>query len=198
MINNPGTMGQQIPPSASHNQIQLATQAQQPPSTATAISQMMHGGTNSAANLQARQNHNDDILARCPIQTQRLRDSLQGLLNSTKQAAQLESDEQTSSSLSSSSSSTTTATNLSASATLRNNIDRKLYDMSTSLEQLSVLLDQYDFKFIQNQLQLINHYIELSFEKQGTLMDEWSSNIKWTNKLFHSDRISFHKRQGKL
>jgi len=145
---------------------------------------MIPGGVNPALSLQQRQNQNDDILSRCLVHTQRLRESLQGLLNSTKQAAHIESDEQSSSS--SSSSSTTTAANLStnpANSTIRNNIDRKLCDMSQSLEQLALLIDQYDFKLLQNQQTLINHYNELSYEKQGTLMDEWSSNTKWGDKL---------------
>jgi mediator of RNA polymerase II transcription subunit 27 len=174
MMSNPGVMGQQgLPP----NQGQPQPQTQQQ----TTTSQMIPGGINPAMSLQARQNQNDDILSRCLVQTQRLRESLQVLLNSTKQAAHIENDEQ-----SPSSSSSTTTTNLSSNpvnSTIRNNIDRKLYDMSTSLDQLVSLIDQYDFKSLQNQQVLINHYNELSYEKQGTLMDEWSSNTKWGDKL---------------
>jgi len=167
MMSNPGGMGQQGPPPP--NQIQPPTQAQQQPTT----SQMMPGGGNPAMNLQARQSQNDDILAGCLLRTQRLRESLQVLLNATKQAAHIETDEQPSSS----------TTNLSANSTIRNNIDSKLYDMGTSLDQLVVALDQYDFKLLQNQQVLISHYNELSYEKQGILMDEWSSNAKWADKL---------------
>ncbi len=173
-MNNPGVMGQQgLPP----NPGQPPQQTQQP----TTTSQMIPGGVNPAMSLQARQSQNDDILSRCLAHTQRLRESLQVLLNSTKQAAHIENDEQTSSSSSSS-----TTTNLSSNptnSTIRSNIDRKLYDMSTSLDQLVLLIDQYDFKVLPSQQALINHYNELSYEKQGTLMDEWSSNIKWGDKL---------------
>lgn len=133
--------------------------------------------------LPPRQNQNDDILARCLVQTQRLRESLQSLLNSTKQAAHVETDDQSNSTTTAPSS---TAANLSSNpttSTIRNNIDRKLIDMSQSLDQIVGLLEQYDFKLIQNQQVLINHYNELSYEKQGTLMDEWSSNTKWGDKL---------------
>ncbi|CAF3092082.1 unnamed protein product [Rotaria socialis] len=166
MMNNSGVMGQQVPPS---NQVQPQAQTQQQ----TATSQIIPGGINTAMNLQARQNQNDDILARCLVHTQRLRENLQALLNTTKQAANIETDEQTSSS----------AANLSTNSSLRNNIDRKLCDMSVSLDQLFSSLDQYDFKALQGQQLLVNHYNELSYEKQGTLMDEWTSNIKWADKL---------------
>jgi mediator of RNA polymerase II transcription subunit 27 len=172
MMNNPGVMVQQGPPPP--NPAPPPPQAQQPTTTA----QMMPGGVNPTMNLQQRQSANDDILSRCLGHTQRLRESLQVLLNTTKQAANIENDEQ-----SSSSSSTTTATNLSSNSTLRNNIDRRLYDMSTSLDQLVSLIEQYDFKFLQTQQVLMNHYNELSYEKQGTLMDEWSSNAKWADKI---------------
>ncbi|CAF0749047.1 unnamed protein product [Rotaria sordida] len=177
MLNNPNIMGQQGPPP---NQVQPPTQTQQPTTTTTTTSQMIPGAINPTMTVQARQNQNDDILARCLTQTQRLRENLQGLLNTTKQAAHIETDEQTSSS---SSSTTTTTTNLSTNSTIRNNIDRKLYEMSTSLDQLFGLLDQYDFKFLQSQQTLVNHYNELSYEKQGTVIDEWSSNVKWADKL---------------
>ncbi|CAF0742410.1 unnamed protein product [Rotaria sp. Silwood1] len=170
MLNNPNVMGQQGPPPP--NQVQPPTQTQQQPTT----SQMMPGGINPAMNMQARQNQNDELLARCLAQTQRLRENLQGLLNTTKQAAHIETDDQASSS--------TAATNLSTNSTIRNNIDRKLYDMSTSLDQLFGALDQYDFKLLQGQQTLVNHYNELSYEKQGTVLDEWSSNVKWADKLF--------------
>ncbi|CAF3582525.1 unnamed protein product [Rotaria sordida] len=177
MLNNPNIMGQQGPPP---NQVQPPPQTQQPTTTTTTTSQMIPGAINPTMTVQARQNQNDDILARCLTQTQRLRENLQGLLNTTKQAAHIETDEQTSSS---SSSTTTTTTNLSTNSTIRNNIDRKLYEMSTSLDQLFGLLDQYDFKFLQSQQTLVNHYNELSYEKQGTVIDEWSSNVKWADKL---------------
>ncbi|CAF2406770.1 unnamed protein product [Rotaria sp. Silwood2] len=175
MLNNPNVMAQQGPPPPNQGQPPTQTQPQ------TTTSQMMPGAINPTMNIQARQSQNDDILARCLVQTQRLRENLQGLLNTTKQAAHIETDDQTVSS--SSSSSTTTTTNLSTNSTIRNNIDRKLYDMSTSLDQLFGLLDQYDFKLLQSQQTLINHYNELSYEKQGTVMDEWSSNVKWADKL---------------
>ena len=172
MINNPGILGQQVPPS---NQVQLSTQVPQQPTTSQMISSIM----NPAMSSQARQNQNDEILARCLVQTQRLRESLQALLDSTKQAANIESDEQNSLLSSGSSSTANTSTN----ATIRLNIDRKLYDMSVSLDQLAALIDQYDFKFLQSQLVLVNHYNELSYEKQGTFIDEWSMNVRWANKL---------------
>jgi hypothetical protein len=166
MMSNPGGMGQQIPPP---NPMQP-----QGPQQAT-TSQMMPAGGNPAMNIQARQSQNDDILARCLLHTQRLRESLQILLNTTKQAANVESDEQTSSS-------TNFPSNLSHSS-IRNSIDGRLGDMSTALEQLVGLIDQYDFKLVQSQQVLINHYNELSYEKQGALMDEWSANAKWADKL---------------
>lgn len=169
-MSNSGVMVQSVPPTAA-NQVQSQTQ---PPQTAT-TSQMMPGGMNPAMNLQARQNQNDDILARCLVHTQRLRESLQGLLNTTKQAANVENDDQASLS--------STGANISTNATIRSNIDRKLYDMSSSLEQLFMLLDQYDFKVLQTQQTLVNHYNELSYEKQGTLLDDWSSDTKWADKL---------------
>lgn len=175
MTNNPGVMSQQgIPP----NQGQPPPQTQQQPTT----SQMIPGAVNPAMSIQARQNQNDEILSRCLIQTQRLRESLQSLLTSTKQAANIENDDQSTSS-SSSSTSTTNLSSNPANSTIRTNIDRKLIDMSTSLDQLVSYLEQYDFKLVQNQQVLINHYNELSYEKQGTLMDEWSSNTKWADKL---------------
>ena len=159
MMNNPGVMTQQ---------------GQPPPQPGAAPSQMIPGVVNPPMSLQARQNQNDEILSRCLLHTQRLRESLQILLNSTKQAAHIESDDQ---------SSTTNLSSNTANTTLRSNIDRKLSDMSTSFDQLAGLLEQYDFKFLQSQQLLINHYNELSYEKQGTLMDEWSSNTKWADKL---------------
>ncbi|CAF4865731.1 unnamed protein product, partial [Rotaria sp. Silwood2] len=39
----------------------------------TTTSQMMPGAINPTMNIQARQSQNDDILARCLVQTQRLR-----------------------------------------------------------------------------------------------------------------------------
>jgi mediator of RNA polymerase II transcription subunit 27 len=171
MMNNQALMGQQgLPP----NQGQPVPPGQQQATT----SQMIPAGANPALNIPGRQNPNDDSLSRCLSQTQRLRESLQVLLNSTKQAASIESEDQ-----SSSASSTTNLATNPANATIRNNIDRKLYDMSTSLDQLVNALEQYDYKLNLGQLSLINHYNELSYEKQGTLMDEWSSNIKWTDKL---------------
>ncbi len=173
MMNNPAMMGQQgLPP----NQGQPLPPAQQQATT----SQMIPAGVNPALNIPGRQNPNDDVLSRCLAQTQRLRESLQVLLNSTKQAANIESEDQSSTS---SSSSTTNLSTNPVNSTIRNNIDRKLYDMSQSLDSLVLSLDQYDYKLNQNQPSLINHYNELSYEKQGTLMDEWSSNIKWTDKL---------------
>ena len=169
MMNNPALMAQQgIPP----NQGQPLPPGQPQATT----SQMIPGAANPVMSMPARQSQNDDILSRCLVQTQRLRESLQVLLNSTKQAANIESDEQ-------SSSSTTNLSSNPANSSIRTNIDRKLYDMSQSLDQLVQLVDQYDFKLIQNQQPLINHYNELSYEKQGTFIDEWSSNAKWADKL---------------
>jgi hypothetical protein len=168
MMNNPGVMVQQGPPPP--NPAPPPPQAQQQ----TTTTQMIPGGVNPAMNLQQRQSANDDILARCLVQTQRLRESLQVLLNTTKQAAHIETDDQSSSS---------TTANLPSNSSIRNNIDRRLYEMSTSHEQLASLIEQYDFKFLQTQQPLINHYNELSYEKQGTLMDEWSTNAKWADKL---------------
>ncbi|CAF0928682.1 unnamed protein product [Adineta steineri] len=171
-MNNPGIMGQQGPP-PHPNQIQPPPQAQQQATTA----QMMPGTGNPAMNMQARQNQNDEILTRCLNITQRLRENLQVLLNTTKQAANIETDEQ------SLSSSTTNLSSNSVNSSIRNNIDRKLYDMGTSLDQLVAHIEQYDFKLLQNQQVLISHYNELSYEKQGILMDEWSTNAKWADKL---------------
>lgn len=169
MINTPGLMGPQNP---QQNPVPQPSQGgQQPP----VQSQMMSGGMNTQMNIQARQNQNDEILARCLTHTQRLRENLQALLNITKQAAHIDNDEQTSSSSS--------TTNLSTNTTLRNNIDRKLFEMNTSLEQIFVSLDQYDYKALQNQQVLVNHYNELSYEKQGVLLDEWATNVKWADKL---------------
>ena len=138
---------------------------------------MVPPGMTQAMSMQARQSQNDEILSRCLGHTQRLRESLQVLLNSTKQAANIESEESASSS---------TSTNLSfnpANLTLRNNINQKLTEMSTAFDQLGQSLEQYDFKLIQNQQPLINHYNELAYEKHGTLVDEWSSNARWADKL---------------
>ncbi|UJR33271.1 hypothetical protein I4U23_020726 [Adineta vaga] len=170
MMNNPGVMGQQGPPPPP-NQMQTLPQGQQQATT----SQMMPGSSNPVMNIQSRQNQNDEIIARSLVHTQRLRESLQMLLNTTKQAAHIETDDQTSSSTNLSSNSTQ--------ASIRNSIDRRLYDMSQALDQLNSLVEQYDFKLLQSQLALISHYNELSYEKQGTFMDEWSSHAKWTDKL---------------
>jgi hypothetical protein len=218
MINNHNVMGQQVPLVSQQGQPQ--TQPQPVPS------QMMPTGAivNPAMTVQARQGQNDDILSNCLMHTQRLRESLEILLNSTKQAAVIENDEGTLASSSSSSSSsvsaataaaagvagggggaaaaatgaTTTATSASSTATsgpsannaitnpanstIKQTIDRRLFDMSTSLDQLGQLLDQFDFKIL-NQQGGSNPYNELSFEKQGTLVDEWSSNMRWMNKI---------------
>ena len=55
--------------------------------------------------------------------------------------------------------------------------------MSRSFEQLNASIEQYDFKFLQSQQILINHYNELSYENKGTLIDEWSIDMKWAEKL---------------
>ena len=190
MINNPGVMGPQgpLPPS----------QGQPPLQASVVTAQMMPGGViNPQMSSQARQAQNDDILVRCLAHTQRLRESLEVLLNTTKQAALIDSEDPLSSSSSSVSSASAAANSAAApnaasnpnapmtpaNSAMKNTIDRKLVDMSNSLDQLGQLLDQYDFKMFLNQQSGINHYNELSYEKQGTLMDEWSSNAKWMNKL---------------
>lgn len=130
---------------------------------------------------QARQNQNDEILSRCLGYTQRLRENLQVLLNSTKQAANIDSDESGASS--STSSSTTNLSFNPANLSIRNNINQKLTEMSQAFDQLGQSLEQYDFKLVQNQQPLVNHYNELSYEKQGMLVDEWSSSARWVDKL---------------
>ena len=166
-MNNPGmppNPGANLPPG-------------QPPVAPT------HGvpaGMTPAMSAQARQNQNDEILSRCLGYTQRLRESLQVLLNSTKQAANIESDE---SGASTSSSSTGNLSFNPANLSIRNNINQKLTEMSQAFDQLGQSLEQYDFKLVQSQQPLVNHYNELSYEKQGTLVDEWSSNARWVDKI---------------
>ncbi|CAF1458226.1 unnamed protein product [Adineta ricciae] len=189
MMNNPGVMGQQGPPP---NSMQPMIQGGQPPPAAAPA---YPNCANPPMNPQSRSNQsqNDDIIARCLVQTQRLRESLQVLLNKTKQAAHLETDDQSSS-----------ATNLSSNSTqssIRNNIDRRLFDMSQALDQLNSLVEQYDIKALQNQWTLISHYNELSYEKQGTFMDEWASQTKWADRLaeispYIHPTIQFYRRSN--
>lgn len=191
MMNNPAMMGQQGPPPPLQGQPQS-----QPPVVAPQM--MPGGGINPVMSSQARQVQNDEILARCLVHTQRLRESLEVLLNTTKQAALIDSEDPSSSSSSSATSAAATTANSAAApnaasnanaalnpanTTMKNTIDRKLHDMSNSLDQLGQMLDQYDFKMFLNHQSGINQYNELSYEKQGTLIDEWSSNAKWMNKL---------------
>ena len=179
MMNNPGIMGQQGP---APPQIPPQQQQQQPITTQAAPG----GAINPALAAQARQTSNEEILARCLVHTQRLRESLEVLLNTTKQAALIENDESSSSASSSAAANAPSSANLSANAansSVKNTIDRKLCDMGSSIDQLGQLLDQYDFKIFLTQQGHINQYNELSYEKQGTLIDEWSTNAKWLNKL---------------
>lgn len=155
----------------------------QPPHMGPGVSQQ------TTSNPAQRQNQNDESVSRCLANVQRLRENLEILLNTTKQAAMMESEESSAASASSSSGAPTIASlpnNQAASQmnnTLKNLIDRKLLEMSQSLELIGQSLDQYDFKFFYSQHTNINQYNELALEKQGTLLDEWSSNMKWSNKL---------------
>lgn len=160
MMNNPGVMPPQGQPPAPVQQ-QTAAVSQQ-------------------ALAQSKQRLNDEILANCLQCTQNLRECLQTLLNCTKQAANIESDDQSSSTASSA---TTNLPSNNMNTNLKANIDRKLIEMSKSFDQLSASIEQYDFKFLQNQQLLINHYNELSYENKGALIDEWSIDVKWAEKL---------------
>ena len=181
MMNTTTMMGQPVA---------MAPGQSQGPVGSVGPQQMMPSGVMSQGiSTQARQTQNDEIITRCLMNTQRLRENLEILLNTTKQAAMIESEDALASSASSNpqgnpnqTSSTNTPSNP-ANINLKNIIDRKLAEMSQSIDQIGQSLEQFDFKPILPQPQHLTWYNDVSFEKQGTLIDEWSSTVRWVNKI---------------
>ena len=180
-MNNPAAMGQPVPHPGG------PPMSQGPPTGAPMMGGPSAPPVNPAVPLQTRQAQNEDILKNCLFHTQRLRDHLEALLNTTKQAALMDSEDAgatgaTSSTQGNASSAGNQGPN-SATASMKNLIDQKLLEMNTSLEFLGQSLEQYDFKLFQTQQSFVNYYNELAHEKQGTMIDDWSSNTKWANRL---------------
>ena len=180
-MNNPAAMGQPVPHPGGPPMPQ--GQPQGPPTGASMMS-VPGAPVNPAVPLTTRQAQNEDILKNCLFHTQRLREHLEALLNTTKQAALMDSEDAgaTSSGQGNAAAGGNQGPN-SATSSMKNLIDQKLLEMNTSLEFLGQSLEQYDFKLFQNQQAFINYYNELAHEKQGTMIDDWSSNTKWANRL---------------
>lgn len=183
MMNNPGVMG----PSVSHPPPPAQGQPQGPPTGAPMMPVPPGAPVNPSLPLQTRQAQNEEILNKCLLQTQRLREHLEVLLNTTKQAALMDSEDLGSGTLSSSGQgNTASGANQGLNPTansIKSIIDQRLLEMNNSLEVLGTSLDQYDFKLFLNQQSFANYFNELSHEKQGGLIEEWSSNIRWANRF---------------
>ncbi|CAF0729989.1 unnamed protein product [Didymodactylos carnosus] len=156
------------------------------------------GPAAGGANLLARQAQNDEIISRCLQNINKIRENLNVVLNTTTQAALADFDDNNLNSSTTNQTQTTTGgTNATAQPT-SNNVpptrtqrlfDQKLCEMSTSLDHLGNLIEQYDFKALHQFNPLVNHLNELSFEKNGQLINEWSNNWKWVSKLNETQNI---------
>ena len=184
MMPNPAAMGQPV----SHPGGPPMSQGQpQGPPAGAPMMNVPGAPVNPAVPLPNRQAQNEEIVKNCLFHTQRLREHLETLLNTTKQAALMESEDAGSTGATSvGQNNASTGANQGLNSTtnaLKNVIDQKLLEMNTSLEFLGQSLEQYDFKLFQSQQIPINYYNELAHEKQGTLLDDWSSNTKWSNRI---------------